>query len=376
MKILLTGGGSGGHFYPLIAIVQELNLLIEERKLVAPHYYYISDRPYDEKALFEYNIEFRKVSAGKLRLYFSLKNIFDIPRTIMGTLMALWKLFFLFPDVIVSKGGFASFPVVFAARILRIPVVVHESDAIPGRVNKFAGKFAKRIGIAYEEAAQYFPADRTALVGVPVRRELVRPVREGAYEFLKLERDVPVIVVLGGSQGAQKINDVVIDILPDLLTKYQIIHQAGTVNVEEIKSRLSIVIGKHEHKERYRMFGFLSSTALAMVAGVAKLAITRAGSTAIFEIACWGTPSIVIPIPESVSRDQHRNAYNFARTGAAVLLEEANLSPHIILSEIDRIMSSVDIQNNMSEHAKSFAKPEAAKKMAEAILDIVLSHEK
>lgn len=379
MKILFTGGGTGGHFYPIIAMVQAINDIVEERKLVTPKYYYMSDSPYDEKALFEYNIQFRKVSAGKMRRYRSIKNLIDLPRTLWGILTAIVKLFFLYPDCVVGKGGYASFPTIFAAHFLGIPVVIHESDSIPGRVNLYGAKFAKRVGIAYEEATKYFtktPADRIALVGIPIRRELAKPVREGAYEFLKLERELPVIYITGGSQGAQAINDVMVDIIPQLVEKYQIIHQVGSDNVAEIKERLAIVFGKSEHRDRYKMFGFLSSTAQAMAAGVAKLAITRAGSTSLYEIAQWGLPSIVIPIPKEVSHDQERNAYNYARTGAAVMIEEANLSDHIMLSEIDRIMGSTEIQNSMHEHAIAFAKPEAARKMAEAILDIVLSHER
>src|SRR3989344_1181789 len=207
MKILFTGGGSGGHFYPIIGIVQELNDIIEERKLVSPKYYYMADEPYDEKALFEYNVEFKRVPAGKLRVYRSWLNILDSIRTLRGILVALLKLFFIFPDVIVGKGGYSSFPTICAAWVLRIPVIIHESDSTPGRVNKFAGKFAKRIGIAYEEAGQYFPKDKVALIGVPIRRELRQGARAGAFEFLKLERDVPVILIVGGSQGAQNIND-------------------------------------------------------------------------------------------------------------------------------------------------------------------------
>jgi|SRR3989344_505201 len=376
MKILLTGGGSGGHFYPLIAIVEELNAIIDERRLVTPKYYYMSDDPFDEKTLFEYNIEFKMIPAGKQRVYFSPKNLPDMFKTAWGTLLAIWKLFLLFPDVVICKGGYGSFPTVLAAWILRIPMIVHESDSVPGRVNQFAGKFAKRVGIAYEEAAGYFPPKNTALVGIPIRREVAKPVRERAYEYLKLERDVPVILIVGGSQGSVMINNVVIDALPELLKKYQIIHQVGVTNVADIKMTLPIVLAKSENAERYKMFGFLSAVALSMSAGVAKLVVTRAGSTFIFEIADWGLPSIVIPIPEKISRDQHRNAYNYARTGAATLLEQANLTSHILISEIDRIMGNPEIQSKMSEHARAFARPDAARKMAEAILDIVLSHEK
>ncbi len=376
MKILLAGGGSGGHFYPLIAVVQEINAIVEAKRLVEPKYYYMADAPYDEKTLFEYNIEFRKISAGKLRTYFSVKNFFDIFRTAFGILGATWQMFRIYPDVVVGKGGYSSFPTMVAARLLGIPVVIHESDSIPGRVNLYAGKFAKRIGISYEEAAEFFPKGKTALIGVPVRKELRTVSKVGAREYLKLEPDLPVILVVGGSQGAQAINDVLLDSLPQLLEKYQVLHQAGWQNLNEIKARLPIVLANSTHQDRYKLFGFLGPSALSMAAGVSSLVITRAGSTFLFEIAAWGLPSIVVPIPREVSRDQHRNAFNYARTGAGVLLEEANLTPHVLISEIERIMSNPELRQQLALHTQAFAKPDAARKMAEVVLDIVLAHER
>lgn len=375
MKIMLTGGGSGGHFYPLIAIVEELDALVEEQHLISPKYYYMSDSPYDEKALFEHNIEFVRAPAGKMRVHFSLLNLLDPFKTLLGIMVSTWKIFRIYPDVIVGKGGYASFPCMVAARLLRIPVVIHESDSIPGRVNMFASKFAKRIGVAYESAAAVFRGRDVALVGVPIRRDLQKPTKEGTYEYLKLERDTPVILIVGGSQGAQAINEVVLDVLPELLEKYQVIHQVGLNNVAAIETILPVVLQRSTHKDRYKLFGFLSGAALSMAAGVARLVVTRAGSTFLFEIAGWGLPSIVVPIPKEVSRDQYDNAYNYARTGAGVLLEEANLTGHILISEIERILSSTDIERGMQERAKNFAKPDAARKMAEVILDIALPHE-
>ena len=213
-------------------------------------------------------------------------------------------------------------------------------------------------------------------MGVPIRREILHPIREGAREFLKLSQDVSVILILGGSTGAQAINDVVLDVLPDLLSRYQVIHQVGVKNARDIEERLTVVLKDNPNKDRYKMFGFLNASALSMAAGTANLVVNRAGSTLIFEIAAWGLPAIVIPIPKEVSHDQHRNAYNYARTGAAILIEEANLAPHILLSEIDRIMSNKVILSEMSEHAKAFARPQAGQRMAEVILEIALSHEK
>lgn len=376
MKILFTGGGSGGHFYPLIAIAQELNALVVERKIIAPKYYYMSDTPYDEKVLFEYDIKYLHASAGKLRRYFSFLNFSDIFKTIIGSLSAIWQLFFLYPDVVVGKGGHASFPAILAARVLGIPVVIHESDSKPGRVNKFAGGFAKKIGIAYPDAANYFPKGRTALVGIPIRTELRKGVKEGARAYLDIEDTLPVILIVGGSQGSERINDVVIDILPKLLEKYAVIHQVGTVNVSEINERISVVLKNNPLKERYKLFGFLSSSAIAMSAGISSIVVSRGGSTFIFEIAGWGLPSIIIPIPEEISHDQRKNAFNYVRTGAATLLEEANLTPHILLAEIERIVDNQDVSRVMREHATAFSTPDAAKKMAEVVLEIGLSHER
>ena len=160
MKILLTGGGTGGHFYPIIAIAAELNEIAKENRLVRPDFFYMSTDPYNEGLLFENNITFVEISSGKIRRHLSPINIFlnfiDLFRIGWGSIIALWKVFIIYPDVVFGKGGYSSFPALFAARILRIPVVIHESDSIPGIVNKWAGKFAERIAVSYPEAAEYF----------------------------------------------------------------------------------------------------------------------------------------------------------------------------------------------------------------------------
>ena len=148
MKILLTGGGSGGHFYPIIAIAEELNELIKENRLVMPEIFYMSDEPYNEGLLYENNIIFKQVDTGKIRRNPSvlslLKNVIDIFKIILGSIKGLWMVFSIYPDVVFGKGGYASFPALFAARVLNIPVVIHESDTVPGKVNAWAGKFAKK----------------------------------------------------------------------------------------------------------------------------------------------------------------------------------------------------------------------------------------
>ena len=374
MKILFTGGGSGGHFYPIIAVAEELNRLIKENKLLGAKLYYMSASPYNEGLLFENNITFKKNYSGKIRRYFSIMNFFDLFKTGWGLITSILDVFKIYPDVVFSKGGYASFPVVFAARILRIPVIIHESDSVPGKVNLWAGKFAARVAISYPEAEKYFPKDKVAFTGNPIRSELKIPLTEGVAEFLHLEEGVPVIFIIGGSLGSQIINEGIIDALPRLISKYQIIHQTGKDNIEGTKGLAEIVFGDNEKYSRYRPFDYLNAWEMRMAAGLADLVISRGGST-IFEIASWGLPSIIVPITSSNGDHQRQNAFSYARKGACVVIEEANFSTNILVSEIDRLMDDPAERGKMGKAAKLFASPEAAEKNAKEILEIALSHE-
>lgn len=375
MKILLTGGGSGGHFYPIIAVAEEINRIVKEEKLISPQLFFMSDSPYDRGALIENNITFLRSRAGKMRKYFSILNFFDLIKTSLGIISALIKVYGIYPDVVFSKGAYASFPVLVAARILKIPVIIHESDSAPGRVNKWAGKFAEKIALSYPDVGKFFDPKRTALVGNPIRKEIINPLTNGAHEFLKLDAGLPVILVLGGSLGAQLINDAIIDALPELVQNYQIIHQTGKNNIKEILKMADIVLVGNPNRIRYKPFDYLNNLAMSMSAGVADLVISRAGST-IFEIAAWGTPSIIIPITNSVSNHQRNNAYSYARSGAAVVIEESNLSDNIIVSEANRIIRNKNESDRMRKSAKEFAKVDAGEKIAREILHIGLKHER
>ncbi len=377
MKILFTGGETGGHFYPLIAVAEAVREKCKERKIIPPALYYMAPNKYNARALFDNELEFIQIPAGKLRRYFSLLNFTDLFKTATGCIMAVFKLYSLMPDVIFAKGGFASFPALFAAKILRIPVVIHESDSRPGKVNSWAGKFAQRIAVSYPGAAHYFTKhpDRVALTGNPIRKEVLIPLSNGAHEFLNLEENTPTVVILGGSQGSQNINDVIIEALPELLNRYQIIHQAGKKNLEEIISTSKVILKDHPYSYRYHPFDYLNELAIRMAAGVADVIVSRAGST-IFEIAAWGVPSIIIPLPNSVSHDQTANAFEYAETGAASAIEENNLSSHVLIEEIDRIYNSAKIKETMKVQAKAFARADSAGVIADAILNIALRHER
>ncbi len=374
MKILFTGGGTGGHFYPIIAVAERVNELADREKLSGVKLYYMSNEEYDKKALFENGITFVMVPAGKLRIYPSIKNFFDMFKTAGGILTAIVKMFVIYPDVIFSKGAYASFPALMAARILRIPVVIHESDSAPGRVNKWAGKFAKRIAISFPEALEYFPKEHTAWTGQPIRKELLQPAKEGPYEFFKLQKGIPTIFILGGSQGSAIINDAILEALPVLLPNYQIIHQVGRANKDDVLKRISVILDDYEYKDRYHPIDLLSPVQMKMAAGAASVVISRAGST-IFEIACWGIPSILIPFNQSNGDHAKKNAFAYARAGGCTVLQEDNISPNILLNAINDIVLNENTHEAMRNAAKKWSRPDAAETIANEILDIAKSHD-
>lgn len=376
MKIVFTGGGTGGHFYPMIAVIQRVNQLIDKNNIIGAKLYYFSDSPYDKAVLVENSLIYEQIYAGKMRLYFSIKNFTDMFKIFFGIIGAILKLYSIFPDVVFSKGGYAAFPTLVAARILRIPVIMHESDSAPGRVNKWTGKFARKIAVSFKEAGEYFPKDKVAWTGHPLRMEIENKAEKNkALDYFKLESGLPVILILGGSQGAELINQTVLDALPDLVKKYQIIHQTGVNNFKSLVGRSEVVLGDSLNKSRYLPIPFLNSLSMKNAAGAADIIISRAGST-IFEIASWGVPSIIIPITNSNDDHQRKNAYNYAHTGACVVIEEANMTSHILYSEIERIIENKVVLDKMKNATLIFNKKNSAEMIAEEILKIALSHEK
>ncbi len=367
MKVVFTGAG-GGHFYPLIAVAERIRKEAFAQNLSQPEFYFFSDKPYDEESLFSVECKFVPILAGKLRVYPSAQTFFDILKTFFGCISAIGKLYSVYPDVVFAKGGYASFPTLFAARILSIPVIVHESDTVPGRVTLWAGKFAYRVAVSYPQVANLYPKEVTALTGQPIRDALLPPENfSRVYE--KKER--PVLLILGGSQGSQVLNTAILSLLPELLMKYDIVHQAGGENIESIKKLSEELLASHPNKDRYFVEGFIDT---ALFYPKVDLVITRAGS-AMFEMALWQLPSIAVPIPETISRDQRTNAYTMASYGCVEVIEENNLSNAILSSAISRILDNEEIYTKMSRSCQAFdTSYTAATTIAREIIRIGLSH--
>ncbi len=374
MRIVFTGSGSGGHFYPLIAVAEAVHDLSRQERLIVPELYHLGPDPYDSGSLFAQNIRHIHVPAGKLRRYFSFRNFTDTLKTAAGILVAFVRLLLLYPDVVFSKGSYTSMPVVIAAWLLRIPIVIHESDVRPGRANAFAARLAKTIAVSYEESLQYFPAAKTVRTGIPVRKRLLESTPENAAERLGVTAQEPLILVLGGSQGAERVNNLIVTALDELLEHYAILHQTGERQAQVVLETARALTKQQEFIDRYYVRGFFDAATLKEALTRAALVISRAGSGSIYEIALHGKPSILIPIPEEISHDQRMNAYAYARSGAASVMEEENLTPHLLAAEVNRIMNDPSARQRMEEAAIQFAPRDAAASIATMLLTIALGH--
>lgn len=369
MRILFTGGGSGGHITPIVAILRELKTIAEEEQILDLELFYMGPEDFTIDMLKDEEVKIVPIATGKLRNYFSWQNFTDPPKIALGVAQALWNVFLIMPDVVFSKGGYGAIPAIIASALFRLPLVIHESDAVPGRANLFSARFAKRIGISFAVAAEYFPKEKVALVGVPVRKRIFGGNKKEAKDGLGIFSEAPVIGVMGGSRGSQKVNEALVGILKELAAEYEIVHQTGTKNLADIKSETSVVL-ESAGKERYHPFGFLDEGRVRDFFAASDLIISRASATAIFEIAAWAKPAILIPLGTSAQDHQRKNAYEYASNGAAVVIEEANLSPHILLSEIKKVLGNPEQMKKMAASAQRFARIDSGGIIAREILKL------
>jgi UDP-N-acetylglucosamine--N-acetylmuramyl-(pentapeptide) pyrophosphoryl-undecaprenol N-acetylglucosamine transferase len=363
MKIVFTGGGSGGHIFPILAIVREIKKEIPQETKNFKLYYIGPDDKYGLELLRQEGVRVKKVICGKLRRYFSLQNFLDLLKMPLGFFQSLFWLFFLAPDLVFSKGGYGSFPVAVAADILSIPIFLHESDVEPGFASRVESKWVQEIFISFKQTA-FFPKDKKIVVGNPIRKEILGGSAEKAKEIFGLQGGKPLILILGGSQGAQKINETVLEILPEFLRSFEIIHQIGEKNFSQIKNEAESILFDEKLKKFYHPFTFLNETLLKHALAVSELVISRAGAGSIFEVAVCAKPIILIPLAWAAQDHQRKNAYAFAENGGGEVIEEMNFSPHFLLSKLKHLFSRPDILKNMSEKSRDFARPAAAKIIA------------
>ncbi|MEK7562756.1 MAG: undecaprenyldiphospho-muramoylpentapeptide beta-N-acetylglucosaminyltransferase [Patescibacteria group bacterium] len=368
MKILFTGGGTGGHVFPIVAIVREIRRIYTKKDL---EFYYIG--PKDEFGLIllqQEDLKIKTIISGKLRRYFSWQNFIDIIFKIpFGTLQSFYLLLKISPDLVFSKGGSGSIAVTYCARFLKIPVFLHESDVAPGLSNQKTSKWAKKVFVSFPKT-EYFDPEEVTLVGNPIRKELLEGSKETAKELFDLTFEKPIIMIWGGSQGAEAINDFVLRILNNLLKDFEIIHVTGRENFKGTEAESEVVIDENLEKY-YHPIGFLDEEKMKHAYKAADFIISRSGSSAIFEIAALGKPSILVPLPSAAANHQAKNAYAYVENGAALVIEQDNLTPNFFLEKIQLLFLHKETLEKMKEGALKFSKPLAAKAVAREILEFL-----
>lgn len=367
MKILFTGGGTAGHIFPIIAIARELkkNYPREDLKL-----YYIGPNDEFRSLLTQEGIKVKTILAGKIRRYFSWQNFIDVFfRIPLGFIQAFFYVFVIAPDLIFSKGGYGSLSVAISGRLLLTPIFLHESDVAAGLSNRIMGRFALEIFTAFPvEKIKNLPAKKLLFVGNPLRKEIIEGSKEEARKIFKLTGEKPIILLIGGSQGAQKINDMVLIILSDALKDFEIIHQTGRKLFEQAQAESRVVIGEDARKF-YHPVAFLSEKELSHAYQAADLVISRAGAGSIFELAANGKASILIPLPSAAQNHQIKNAYAFAEKGAALVMEETNIKPYFFLERLKFLFSRPEELKLMATRAKEFSNVRAAEIIANYIIE-------
>jgi len=370
-RILLVGGGSGGHAYPLLAVAQSLATQAKQKGINLKLLLMGDNRGFLERAAKDGDLPFKFILAGALRRYFSPRLIIDLIKIPISMIQALWYVFWFMPDAVFSKGGYDSVAPALAARLYAIPVYMHESDTIPGLANRIVAWLARRIFISFASSEVYFPG-KAVLTGNPVRPELFAADRTAALQHFSFTADKRTILIFGGSQGAKEINDVITNSLVELVRDYQIIHQCGDTQYETVRAAVDTFIKEGGNlygtaiERGYRLYPFLHSQELAMAYAAADIIISRAGSGSLFEIAMLGKPAIIIPLISAANGHQISNAVEFARTGVSVI-EGANMTTHILVSQVKALLEP-SRSTEVREKLKLFAKPGAAKDIASAIL--------
>ena len=375
--IAFTGGGTGGHINPLLAVAEETKKVFSSLPDVNLKMCYFGNPGAFSSEFGKLEIEIVPVINVKFRRYFSLENVLDILKTPFALIVAFWKVFWKMPDILFSKGGPGALPVVLAAYFFRVPIFIHESDSIPGMTNSISAGFAKRIAVSFTKALEFFDEKKTALVGNPIRPFLLE--KEGDLDQTKAKKvmgfdpNLPLILVLGGSQGAVRINDFMLDNAKEFVSRYQVLHQTGTANFDAFKTELAVATKNFiaEERNRYKIIDFfrgdLKETLIA-----SNLIISRAGSNSIFEIAYFKKPSILIPLKEAARNHQYYHAYEYAKRGGCLVIEEDNLKPSIFFSQLNTILSDKNKYQSMIEKIGDFAKPQAAAIIAKEIARMVV----
>ncbi len=371
MRILLSGGGTGGHIYPALAVAHELRERYDAELL------YLGDlNGLETRLVPAAGVPFVGVTAGRLRRYLSPGTFTDLGRIPLGVAQALRHVKQFKPDVAFTSGGYVSVPAGFAARRYGAPLMMHQQDVPPNLANRLLTPFATRISVSFPDSMRYFPRDRTALTGNPVREEVlaVADCDEAQQAALKtrfgLDPLLPVVLVTGGSQGARHINQAVADALPRLLPVCQVLHISGEKTHDETRARAEVALAQSDPAlhARYALYPYLTDQMPAALAAC-DLALCRSGAATLAELAAVGKPSLLVPLPPGFTGSpQAVNAEMFKRAGAAEVIADRDLTGDRLCAALLPLLDGATRRTAMGNAARALSHPHAATTLAQAIV--------
>ncbi|MBX8937928.1 undecaprenyldiphospho-muramoylpentapeptide beta-N-acetylglucosaminyltransferase [Enterococcus gilvus] len=362
MRILVTGGGTGGHIYPALAFIRYVQKIQPDSEFL----YVGTHRGLENKIVPETGISFKTIKIQGFKRKLSFENIKTVQLFIESIKRSKEILREFKPDVVIGTGGYVSGSVVYAAARMKIPTIVHEQNSVPGITNKFLSRFADKVGICFPDAAQYFPESKTVLVGNPRAQEVVTSGKSEVLEQYGLLPDIPTVLIFGGSQGALKINQAVIQALPQFSQKeYQVLYASGDRYYNEISERFDI-----EKISRNLSLQPYIKNMTDVMANV-DLLIARAGATSIAEFTALGLPGILIPSPYVTNDHQTKNAQSLVNAGAVKMIADADLTGDKLVEAVDEIMNDPEKRERMAKASRQEGIPDAAERLWTLVNELV-----
>ena len=362
MRILVTGGGTGGHIYPALAFIRYVQKIQPDSEFL----YVGTHRGLENKIVPETGISFKTIKIQGFKRKLSLDNIKTVQLFVESIKRSKEILREFKPDVVIGTGGYVSGSVVYAAARMKIPTIVHEQNSVPGITNKFLSRFADRVGISFPDAAQYFPENKTVLVGNPRAQEVVTSGKSEVLEQYGLLPDIPTVLIFGGSQGALKINQAVIQALPKFSQKeYQVLYASGDRYYNEIADKFDIEIINHN----LSLQPYIKN--MTDVMANVDLLIGRAGATSIAELTALGLPAILIPSPYVTNDHQTKNAQSLVNAGAVKMITDADLTGEKLVEAVDEIMGDPEKKAMMAKASRQEGIPDAAERLWSLVNEIV-----
>ncbi|KKK39655.1 UDP-diphospho-muramoylpentapeptide beta-N-acetylglucosaminyltransferase [Mesobacillus campisalis] len=354
MRIVVSGGGTGGHIYPALALIRE----IQKKDKNAEFLYIGTERGLESNIVPREGIAFQSIHITGFRRKLSFENVKTVLRFLKGVGDSKKILREFKADIVIGTGGYVCGPVVYAAAKLGIPTIIHEQNSIPGLTNKFLSRYVDRIGICFKEAENYFPKDKVVLTGNPRASEVVGQDGVKGRISAGLKINQPAVLIFGGSRGAKPLNEAVLKSLTELGSKpYQVLYITGEVHYDEVKSEVELI----GNPENVIIKPFIHNMP-EVLAGI-DLTVARAGATTLAELTSLGIPSILIPSPYVTDNHQEKNALALSSHGAALLLPERELTGPKLVDQIDSILMDQEKLTQMKQAAKQLGMPDAAERL-------------